>query len=86
MSIEIKIDKDVPPPIPSNGRPFKYPFLRMEVGDSFAVPLMGEMRKDEDLAACRLRAAASRHRQVYGGKFSIRTDRKKGEARCWRVE
>ena len=44
---EPTIDKDVPPPIPSNGRPFKYPFPIMEVGDSFAIPLTGSMRKSE---------------------------------------
>lgn len=34
------IDKDVPvpPPIPSPGRPAKYPLHLMEVGDSFLVP------------------------------------------------
>ena len=83
---EPTIETDIPPPIPSNGRPFKYPFLIMKVGDSFAVPLTGERRKGEDAAACRLRAAASRHSRFHGVRFSIRTDREKGVARCWRVE
>ena len=82
----IEIDKHLPPPIPSNGRPFKYPFPIMEVGDSFAIPLAGERRKDEDAAAARLRAAASRYSRFHGGRFSIRTDREAGVVRCWRVE
>lgn len=83
----IEIEKDAPPPSPSlGGRPFKYPFLDMEVGDRFAIPLAGERRKDEDAAAARLRAAASRHSRFHGGRFSIRTDREAGVVRCWRVE
>jgi hypothetical protein len=83
---EPTIDKDVPPPIPSNGRPFKYPFPIMEVGDSFAIPLTGSMRKSEDCATARLRSAAIRHARTHGGRFSIRTNREAGEARCWKVE
>ena len=82
----IEIDKDVPPPIPSNGRPFKYPFPAMHVGDSFAVPLSGVRRDNEDLATSRLRSAANRHSRYHGGKFSIRTDKETNVARCWRVE
>lgn len=80
------IDNDLPPPIPSNGRPFKYPFPIMKVGDSFAIPLTGSMRGSEDCATARLRAAASRHSRFHGVRFSIRTDREAGVARCWRVK
>lgn len=83
---EPTIETDIPLPIPSNGRPFKYPFPIMKVGDSFAVPLTGIMRGSEDSATSRLRAAASRHRRFHGVRFSIRTDREAGVARCWRVE
>lgn len=80
------IDKHVPTPPPSNGRPRKYPFPDMVVGDSFAVPLAGETRDGEDHAAVKLRCAAIRYARVHGGKFTVRTDREAGVARCWRVE
>lgn len=82
----MKIDKDVPVPPPAEGRPRKYPFPDMVVGDSFAVPLAGEMHDGEDQAARRLRASAIRYARTFGGKFTVRTDRQAGEARCWRVE
>ena len=85
MSIEI--DKHLPPPPPTTGRPFKYPFPKMAVGDSFAVPLEGvNNTKGEDMAAVRLRSNAIRYARARGGKFTVRTDREAGEARCWRVE
>lgn len=81
------IDKHLPTPPPTKGgRPRKYPFPGMEVGDSFAMPLAGEMRDGEDHAAVKLRSAVTQHTRKYGGKFTIRTDRKNGVARCWRVE
>ena len=85
--MNIEINKDLPPPPPTEGRPFKYPFPNMAVGDSFAVPLEGVNNpKGEDMAAVRLRASAIRYARARGGKFTVRTDRKAGEARCWRVE
>lgn len=83
----IEIDKDVPPPIPSNGRPFKYPFPIMEVGDSFTVPLGDKINtKGENMTVYRLRGSAIRYARTHGGKFTVRTDREAGVARCWRVE
>jgi hypothetical protein len=82
----IKIDKDIPTPRPAEGRPRKYPFPDMVVGDSFAVPLAGEMRDGEDHAALKLRSAVTQHTRKYGGKFTVRTDREAGVARCWRTE
>ena len=81
------IDKHLPTPPPADGRPRKYPFPDMAPGDSFAVPLAGEdTHKSEDLTAVRLRASAIRYARMNGGKFTVRTDRQAGEARCWRVE
>ena len=84
--MKIQIDKDMPMPPPTEGRPFKYPFPNMAVGDSFAVPLSGTTSRGEDVAAVRLRASAIRYARARGGKFTVRTDREAGEARCWRVE
>lgn len=36
---DIKIEKDIPIPRGRMGRPFKYPFKELEIGDSFFVPL-----------------------------------------------
>lgn len=82
----IEIDKHLPPPPPTTGRPFKYPFPDMAVGDSFAVPLSHENNtKGENMAAVRLRSSAIRYACAHGGKFTVRTDREAGVARCWRV-
>jgi hypothetical protein len=80
------IDRHLPTPPPTNGRPRKYPFPDMKPGDSFAVPLSNVQRDGEDHAAVKLRAAAIRYAGTHGGKFTVRTDRQAGEARCWRVE
>lgn len=83
----IKIDKDLTPPELITGRPRKYPFPDMAVGDSFAVPLIGKnTTKGEDHAAVKLRSSAIRYARIEGGKFTVRTDREVGEVRCWRVE
>lgn len=85
--MNIEIDKDLPPPPPTEGRPRKYPFPDMAVGDSFAVALSdANNHKGENVAAIRLRCSAIRYARVHGGKFTVRTDRQAGEARCWRVE
>jgi hypothetical protein len=84
----IKIDKDIPTPRPAEGRPRKYPFPDMVVGDSFAVPLAGEGHAQERRPS-RCQAARQRHplhARVHGGKFTVRTDREAGVARCWRTE
>lgn len=81
----IKIDKDLPTPPPATGRPRIYPFPIMEVGDSFAVPLMGWIRRAEDVASDRLRCAAVFYARKHGCKFTVRIDRENGVVRCWRV-
>ena len=70
----MKIDKDVP--IPSNGDTYsKYPFPRMEVGDSFQL--------EDRIEQCR--SAAFKWGKNNNAKFSVK---KIGENlyRCWRVE
>ena len=54
----------------------KYPFLEMDVGDSFVVPLVDRARP--------VRTAATRASKVYGKKFAcrIQTD---GSLRVWRI-
>lgn len=69
------IDKNVPIPDSAAGRPVKYPFSDMSVGDSFSVARTEVLK---------VRAAASYYSARHGqaSKFTIRQD---GDAfRCWR--
>jgi len=65
----IKLMKDE-----GRGRPNKYPFGEMEVGDSFPVPEGDGFRS---------RCAASAYGKRYSMKFSVR--KYEGGYRCWRV-
>ena len=73
----MKIDKNVPIPKKTGvGCPSKYPFLDMEVGDSFYIE-----GKNEGKAA---RASAASCTKRHGLRFS---GRKEGSGhRIWRVE
>lgn len=83
----MEIEKGIPLPEPYKGRPVKYPFRDMEVGDSFSIPLTGTMTgTGVDIATKRLRQAAANHARRVGGKFHVRTVREEGVARCWRTE
>lgn len=72
MSIEI--DKGIPIPIPEakQGRPSKYPFGSMEVGDSFFAP------------STSIGQTVSKMGKFLGRKFICRTV--EGGSRVWRVE
>lgn len=82
-----KIDKDVPMPVMVDhpGRPHKYPFAKMEVGDSFAVLLnetttsKGKYNLAHSLGSC-----ARRYAKMHGGVFTVRTD--DSEIRCWKIK
>lgn len=84
---EIKIEKGIPIPPPSNGgRAPKYPFEGMEIGDSFTIPLTGIMHeKGGDMAFNRVKGAAVRWMNKHGGEYRVRTRREEGVVRCWRV-
>lgn len=84
----VKMEKGVPVPPPSKGgRAVKYPFADLQVGDSFSVPLSGEMHPGGgDMTAHRVSQAAIRRSKCHGGKFRVRTVREEGVARCWRIE
>lgn len=85
--MDIEINRDLPPPPPTEGRPRKYPFPDMAVGDSFTMPLSGaNTLRGEDHTAHRLRSSAMRYARLHGGKFTVRTDREADVARCWRTE
>lgn len=84
---EFQIEAGVPiPPPSSGGRAYKYPFAGMQIGDSFAIPLTGEMhRKGGDTAYVRLKNASKRYERLHGGSFRVRTRRDENAVRCWRV-
>jgi hypothetical protein len=74
---EYVIESGIPMPSPVSGPGVrKYPFDRLEVGQSFY--LSG---KEKDFST--LRNAAFQHARRYGKKFITR--RVDGGARCWRI-
>ena len=74
--MNIEIDKHLPPPPPTEGRPRRYPFPDMAVGDSFLIT-------DADMIK-NARSAAWMYSKRHGGRFSCR---KVPEGwRVWRVE
>lgn len=82
MSEQIKIDKNVkmPPGHVRGGRPPKYPWRDMVVGDSFLVPESDNKRK---LHACKM--SAKQYAEKHNVQFEFR--HLEGEGwRCWRVE
>lgn len=82
----MKIESNIPLPPVVRGRPRKYPFFDMQVGDSFAIPLLNQKdAKGQDKAVTLLRSAGNGHGNRYGQKFIVRTDRVDNIARCWRV-
>lgn len=73
----VRIDKNVPMPQPApRGRPNRYPWKNMEVGDSFLFP------KGIALAACRTMAWDAGRKLKR--KFSVM--KTSDGTRCWRVE
>ena len=65
-----RIDKNVP-------LPKKYPFAKMKIGDSFAVP--------PDVNRSAVSVAAMRFGRKHGMKFTVRQVADK-TFRCWRIE
>lgn len=76
----ISIDKNVPIPTGQcGGRPAKYPFLDMEVGDSFLLECSAD-----DLAKFQRRATNSANSLF--GKGHITTRQEAGGVRVWRIK
>jgi len=69
------IEKKIPMPKSDRGRPYKYPFEQMEVGDSFFVP------KDE---AEKARNSALQYARREGKIFHTRKEN--DGARIWRTK
>ena len=81
----LKIDKKIPLPKRSKEE-YKYPFLKMKIGDSFFLAVgqgedMGKMLR-------KVSASAVRFKRLDGGKkhFTVRSIYEGGKGiRCWRV-
>ncbi len=70
MKKELAVDKRVPIPV-------KFPFAKMKVGDSFAVP--------RDVKRAAVSVAAMRFGRKHDMRFTVRQMPDK-TFRCWRVE
>jgi len=70
---EVKIEKNIPMPLSTRGGS-KYPFLRMDVGDSVLLA---------DLTVSRVGSITGHARRKAGFKFTSRTV--KGGVRVWRI-
>lgn len=68
------------------GRPVKYPVGDLGVGEWLEIPLTGvAAREGRDRAVYALKDAASRWTRLHGKRFSVRTRREDGVARCTRI-
>lgn len=83
--IDIKIEKDIPPPAYSRktgARHARYPFAEMEIGDSILVPYPTGTY-DSKVAAAVRSSAYSFHRSHIG--YSFVTQARSNGVRVWRV-
>lgn len=76
----ISIDKGIPVPKNNRGRPAKYPFASMDIGDSFVSDGDGS-----NTSGCKAYNAARQYGRAHGMKFSGRKEGE-GKVRIWRVE
>jgi hypothetical protein len=78
------IEKGIPIPPKQAGRPpqNKYPFKKMKVGHSFAVPVNGQGYQKVQSAVS---GNASNITKKTGAKFSTRFDKEAKAVRIWRV-
>lgn len=68
----------------NKGRPLKYPFKDMEVGDSFLVPL-GDSGGEDRAVASKFRLLANAYAMRLNRKFLVLRDNDH-KYRCWRTE
>lgn len=79
MKTEIKLDKHIPAPALGDKSKHPYPLVKMEVGDSFAVPVA---------ESTRVRAAINYHKSKHPDfryKGQTRTENDIRVVRFWRV-
>jgi hypothetical protein len=80
----ISLEDDIP--LPRAKRACVYPFGEMEIGQSFSVPLSGDvLPNSKTVEYNRVRAAASGYGKRSGKTFALRIDREANLLRCWRT-
>ena len=68
------------------GRPVKYPVDALDIGECLELPLAGRVAvSGRDWSVYVLKNAADRWTRLHGKRFSVRTLRKDGVARCTRI-
>jgi len=83
-SNETKIDKNIPIPRSAReGYGIKYPFAKMEIGDSFEHE--AKNRKEIINIRGRIFAAYSYYNKTATKKIKITTRLKDNNVRCWRI-
>ncbi len=80
MKIRIDKKKPIPKPISRTGRPVKYPFDKLNVGDSFLIP--GNHKVRHGIYSCLNAYNANRA----GVKREITTRAEDGGIRVWRIK
>lgn len=82
-----EIEKNIPIPTDRHrggrGKPI-YPFAKMEVGDSFFVPLPEGAVPNK--FRTRIYLGARRHKEVHNPDFQITVKAYPGGFRCWRLK
>ena len=81
--MKYEIEQGVPVPADRSIRNSKYPFEKMEVGDSFAVPVPDTERAGDYAAGIRTVAYAWGKKR--SGKFKVRIEGNHTSIRVWRV-
>lgn len=88
----IKIEKGIPVPSSIAYKKLPFPFVDMDVGDSFAIPLSDEQVKAggalRNVASHTIREQCRRFRKRPGNadkKFTVREIKEEGIVRCWRT-
>lgn len=80
MTQQFIVEKNVPLPTPRAPRNI-YPFAKMEIGDSFLVPILKEDMKTK---RSRITAAVTNGQKGTGHKFTSRYLEAEGGIRVWR--
>jgi len=85
MMFEIVIEKNVPLPERIRSSSDEFPYSRMEVGDSFAVPVPPDEAYHTGVYAARVRGTVCAWGKKHGAKFTVLLVDQKTKVRIWRV-
>jgi hypothetical protein len=78
---EFVIEKNIPVPAYNPAKRRKYPFMYLEVGDSFFVEANGDKFKKIEAT---IRSSSGHYHKMSGRKFAVK--RVDGGLRCWRLK